>query len=162
MITRKKYVPGYYANLLKQSYYIENDEQDINERKKTKNKTDININKLIKSINFNVIKNLKSERKRAPTIHFKISIENKVYNFLKENFSLNAQYKECNEFLTKYNIEHQRCKNERYYSIASDFEFKLNKGKTLKFNQLKNGKVISREISPNPTLGISFFIKNFP
>ena len=47
MITRKKYVPGYYANLLKQSYYSENDEQDINERKKTKNKTDININKLI-------------------------------------------------------------------------------------------------------------------
>jgi hypothetical protein len=47
-------------------------------------------------------------------------------------------------FLRKFKIEEKRCQNQRYYSLATQLEFKINEGKKLKFNQLKNDEVVSR------------------
>ena len=157
MNTRNEHNPGYYTNLVKGIEYENYCEEKCKEAKK-----EININSLIKLINYNVIKKLKSNRKSAPTCHSKFVIENKVFNYLKNCFKFNSRFKESNEFLLKYNLERERCQNERYYSIASNFEFKINKGRKIKFNQLKDGKVVSREITSNHTLSVSFFINNFP
>jgi hypothetical protein len=117
---------------------------------------------LIKLINYNILTKLKSNRKSSPTCIVKLNIEYKVFSNLKNNYQFNSRFKESKEFLLKYNIECERCQNDRYYSIASDFEFKINKGRTFKFNQRRNGKIISREITSNHTLTVSFFVKNFP
>ena len=165
MITRKKYQPGYYSSLVNGAQYNVSDSQNIDDEliHHTKiKKKEINICHLIKLINYNILTKLKSNRKSSPTCIVKLNIEYKVFNYLKNNYQFNSRFKESKEFLSKHNIECERCQNDRYYSIASDFEFKINKGRTLKFNQRRNGKIISREITSNHTLTVSFFVKNFP
>ena len=159
MQTRKKYEPGYYFNLINRFGDLSYNELDHNKKKKHAN---MNINGLIKSINFHILTKLRSSRKQTPNIIIKLSIESKIYNFLKNNFGMNHRYRECDDFLSKYSIESSRCKNARYYSVASNFEFKIARGRKLKYNQLKSGKVIKRVISANPILYISFFLTNFP
>ena len=163
MITRNKFRPGYYANLVKGFSQVEHHQKSCKQMKmKMKKANETNLNGLIKLINYNILKKLKSNRKGSPNCQMKYNIENKVFNFLKNRFQLNSRFKECDEFLAKYHLEHERCQNERYYSIASNFEFKINKGRKLKFNQIKNGKIVSRKISSNHTLSVSFFVANFP
>ena len=82
-----------------------------------------------------------------------------MFNYLKNNYQFNSRFKESKEFLLKYNTECERSQNDRYYSTASDFEFKIKKGRTLKFNQRRNRKIISREITSNHTFTGSFFCK---
>ena len=82
--------------------------------------------------------------------------------YLKNMFQFGTKFMESNEFLSKYNLEKERCENQRYYCTASNFEFKLIKGRKLKFNQRDEGKVISRQIMSNPTFCVSFFVKKFP
>ena len=48
------------------------------------------------------------------------------------------------------------------FTTASNFAFKINKGRKIKFNQRKDGNIISREITSNHTLSVSIFVKNFP
>ncbi len=120
------------------------------------------MNGLIKLINFNILKNLKSSRKSSPTRIIKLMIDNNIFIFLKNKFQFTSKYKESAEFLSKYNLEYERCENERYYTTASNFAFKINKGRKIKFNQRKDGNIISREITSNHTLSVSIFVKNFP
>ena len=154
--TRKKYQPGFYQQLINGNLYEEGDQT------KSRKPNELKINGLIKSINFNILKNLKSTRKASPTCTLKFSIENKVFIYLKNMFKFGTKFMESNEFLSKYNLERERCENQRYYCTASNFEFKLIKGKKLKFNQREEGKVISRQIMSNPTFCVSFFVKKFP
>ena len=77
-------------------------------------------------------------------------------------FQFGTKFMESNEFLSKYNLERERCENQRYYCTASNFEFKLIKGRKLKFIQRDEGKVIARQIMSNPTFCVSFFVKKFP
>jgi hypothetical protein len=79
-------------------------------------------------------------------------IDNNIFMFLKNKFQFTLKFKESAEFLSKYNLEYERCENERDYTTASNFEFKINKGRKIKFNQSKDGKVISRELTSNHTL----------
>jgi tRNA nucleotidyltransferase (CCA-adding enzyme) len=153
-----KYQKGFYRNLI-QFHAQELIEDQIIPAKK---QNEININHLIKEINFNVLKKLRSTRKQNPTCIIKLKIEEKIYSYLQKSFDFNNCFKKSDEFLRKFKIEEQRCQNQRYYSLATQFEFKINRGKKLKFNQLKDDKVISREITSNSTLTISFFVKNFP
>ena len=108
------------------------------------------------------MKNLKSKRKSSPTCNLKFNIDMKTLKYLKDTFEFPAKFKKSNQLLSKYNLKRQRCHNERYYTTANDFEFKINRGRKLKYNQLKDGRLISREITSNHTLSISFFVKNFP
>ena len=82
MITRNKYVPGYYINLLKGNDNDEVETVNISNIKKERN-NEINIDNLIKLINYNILRKLKNLRRGGPTCFLKIIIENKVYNFLK-------------------------------------------------------------------------------
>ena len=70
-----------------------------------------NIQNLINSINFNILSKLFSTRKKEPTIKFKINIENKVFEFLSQNFGLNAKYKEFESFISQYKMKTMRCTN---------------------------------------------------
>jgi hypothetical protein len=72
-------------------------------------------------------------------------IDNNIFIFLKNKFQFTSKYKESAEFLSKYNLEYERCENERYYTTASNFAFKINKGRKIKFNQRKDGNIISRK-----------------
>jgi hypothetical protein len=154
--TRKKYRPGYYKQL------IQGKNSDLEVKIKNKKSNEFNINGLIKLINFNILKNFKSSRKSSPTRIIKLMIDNNIFIFLKNKFQFTSKYKESAEFLSKYNLEYERCENERYYTTASNFAFKINKGRKIKFNQRKDGNIISREITSNDTLSVSFFDKNFP
>ena len=160
MLTRnnREYVPGYYQKLLNDNFFDKSNIQN-----KMKKKTSINIDCLINSINYNILSRLRSSRKDAPTINLKFQIDNKIYKLLKENYGFTSRFKENNEFLLNYKIETTRCTNQKYYSIASQFEFRLFKGRKLKYRQLKGEtNVVTREITSNPTLQISFFLTNFP
>ena len=158
MLTRNKYNPGYYVNLINGLNSPDKNENN----KKNIEKKDININDLIKSINYNILKNLKSKRKSSPTVILKFNINYKVFNYLKTNFQISARFEENKEFLSKYNLESERCQNEKYYATANNFEFKIMKGRKLKFNQCKDGRIISREITSNHQFCVSFLVKNFP
>jgi hypothetical protein len=117
---------------------------------------------LIKEINYNVLKKLRNTRKQNSTCIIKLKKVEKIYSYYQNSFDFNHGFIKSDEFLRKFKIEQQRCRNQRYYSLATQFEFKINRGKKLKFNQLKDEKVISREITSNSTLTISFFVLNFP
>jgi hypothetical protein len=97
--TRKKYQPGFYQQLINGNLYEEGDQT------KSRKPNELKINGLIKSINFNILKNLKSTRKASPTCTLKISIENKVFIYLKNMFKFGTKFMESNEFLSKYNLE---------------------------------------------------------
>ena len=51
-------------------------------------------------------------------------IDNNIFIFLKKKFQFTSKYKESAEFLSKYNLEYERCENERYYTTASNFTLK--------------------------------------
>ena len=168
MLTRNNryYVPGYYKRLNDNKLnkrVISESEKNKNNRIENKKKSIINIDNLIKLINFNILSRLKSTRKGSPTIKLKFVIDNKIFKFLKESYGFNSRFKENDEFLLTNKIETLRCRNQRYYSSASQFEFRLNKGRKLKFCQInEEKKVVSREITSSPTFSISFFMTNFP
>ena len=119
--TRKKYRPGYYKQLIQGKNF------DLEVKIKNKKSNGFNMNGLIKLINFNILKNLKSSRKSSPTRIIKLMIDNNIFIFLKNKFQFTSKYKESAEFLSKYNLEYERCENERYYTTASNFAFKINK-----------------------------------
>jgi hypothetical protein len=66
--TRKKYQPGFYQQLINGNLYEEGD------KTKSRKPNELKINGLIKLINFNILKNLKSTRKASPTCTLKFSI----------------------------------------------------------------------------------------
>ncbi len=117
---------------------------------------------MIKEINYNVLPKIRNTRKQNSTCIIKWKKEEKIFSYLQNSFDFSHCFIKSDEFLRKFKIEEQRCRNQRYYSLATPFEFKINRGKKLKFNQLKDEKVISREIKSNSTLTISLFVLNFP
>jgi hypothetical protein len=116
--TRKKYRPGYYKQL------CQGKNIDLEVKIKNKKSNEFNINGLIKLINCNILKNLKSSKKSSPTRFIKLMIDNNIFIFLKNKFQFTSKYKESAEFLSKYNLEYERCENERYYTTASNFTLK--------------------------------------
>ena len=59
MITRNKFRPGYYANLVEGFSQVEHHQKSCKQRKAN----ETNLNGLIKLINYNILKKLKSNRK---------------------------------------------------------------------------------------------------
>ena len=90
--TRKKYRPGYYKQL------IQGKNSDLEVKIKNKKSNEFNMNGLIKLINFNILKNLKSS-KSSPKRIIKLMIDNNIFIFLKKKFQFTSKYKESAEFL---------------------------------------------------------------
>ena len=93
MITRKKYLPGYYINIINGNCNEDKGDDNPNPHNYAKKK-EIHIKNLIKLINYNILKKLKSTRKAAPTCQIKFSIETKIFHFLKKEFAFNSKFKE--------------------------------------------------------------------
>jgi hypothetical protein len=155
---------GFYVN----GFYKQLNENIFSKTNGTESKKSLkmcNIQNLINSINFNILSKLFSTRKKEPTIKFKINIENKVFEFLSQNFGLNAKYRECENFISQYKIKTMRCTNTKYFSFASNINLKINRGRTMKYQELKetgvNG-VCQRSISSNPTISVMFLKVNRP
>ena len=81
MITRNKYVPGYYINLLKGNDNDEVETVNISNIKKERN-NEINIDNLIKLINYNILRKLKSSRRGGLTCFLKIIIRRNLCHLL--------------------------------------------------------------------------------
>ena len=148
-----KYNRGYYKKLSSVGYI---QEANIIYSKKKETKS-INITSLIKIINYNVLSKLYSSRKLSPTIAFKIAIDNKVFEHLKEVYKFDSKYKESEAFIRNNNIKTTRCTNIRYYRVAQSFHLKINIGRKLKYSEIRDNKVCTGYASSQSTLSVQFF-----
>ena len=117
---------------------------------------------MFKTINYSILRKLRTTRKSSPTYNLKFPIDYRVFSFLIETFHFDSKFQENNEFISKYSLECERCENERYYCTATNFSFKINKGRKLKFNQRGDGTIHKRIIAATNTLSISFLVNKFP
>ena len=148
----RKFISGFYKQLSSGGLLDESE----NSENSQKYRSFINIDALIKSINYNVLSKLYSSRKLSPTISFKVNINSKIFQYLKETYNFDSKYKESSLFVSNNKIKTSRCTNIKYYRVAQNFHFKINKGRSLKYSEIRDNQIFNGLIKSEPTLSVQF------
>ena len=115
---------------------------------------------IIQLINFNILTKLISSRKASPVVSFEIFINDELYEYFKEIYGINRRFKENDLFLSDNKLENHRCVNQKYFTKAQGFQFKLQKSRQLKYNQFIStelkGEFVQKIINSQPMLSIRF------
>ena len=161
MLTRNKgkFTTGYYKNLDKCIDYCCKNNILGKENKCIRTiKNSLKMSNLIKSINFNILSKLYRSRKTSPIISFKITIDENICNFLKQNYNFTSKFNECDSFINDFKIKTIRCRNIKFYCIAQNINFKIVKGKSLKYFDFNQSKcdICSNVAYSHPSLSIRF------
>ena len=85
------------------------------------------------------IRKKSSSKKGSPIVLFRILINDEIYDYLKD---VNGRFKENELFLNDYKLETHRCVNQKYFTKAQGFYFKLQKARQLKYNQFTGYRLL--------------------
>lgn len=110
-----------------------------------------------KEININVIKGLRSIKRRV-YFQAKIHISIDMYSYLKSKYQLLFKLKNVEQFLDDFRILRAYFKNESDVSKIADESFKISvrKSRKIEYKRFKNGILISNFLQPDPYFIFSF------
>lgn len=130
-----RYRKGFYTFLHDfHKFKIESKFKEKNSKKVKKNKKEPKeINDLIDTLNFEIVKRLKSVRNGLPRCSGRIYINVKLFSYIKNQFNIDKKYRNGDAFVVAYKIITQRYFNSTNVAIMENFNFKLFKGRTINY-----------------------------
>ena len=160
-LRKNKHYTGFYLDLNNNSYIAQK-----SSHKKTihrKNLISTACKEEMNKINYLILKNLYSSKRKSPLITCKLEISNKLSKFLMENYQINNKFKDGSKRIVDFNFKIERFFNETDYctiyqnhTIGSSFKLRL--AKPRKLNYYSDHKLDSETIYYKTILHIRFTV----
>jgi hypothetical protein len=115
-----------------------------------------NLEFLKNEINCEVVKKLK--RNKNPTKMFKLKINEKTKNHLRQTYNLNGRYRQNKRFFEDFVVVTKRYMQLNSYCVIEDdtFQIRLSNNRKVNFNEVENGSLIKRTFYEGPSVSVKF------